>query len=78
MRSDKIHYAKGGTVWFLPFLFVHDQPRKSSKKQKKMHCGANKFRLWCAYSHTAVQINFDCGAIFGVFRAPFGSSRAYI
>ncbi len=35
--------------------------------RQKMHCGANLFTLRCAYSHTAVQIFFDCGATFSDF-----------
>ena len=33
-----------------------------------MHRSVNKFRLRCGYRRTAVQIYFDCGAIFSVFQ----------
>ena len=54
---------------------VHDEHAKTigsslqhtQKLPQKTHCGVNKFALRYAYSHTAVQIYFDCGANFAVF-----------
>ena len=58
---------------------VHDEHAKTigsslqhtKKLPQKTHRGVNKFALRYAYSHTAVQIYFDCGANFEVFLGYF-------